>query len=271
MSDKLYLSRASLHFWEEPIISGVRGSGTVFFSGCSLKCIYCQNKEISRGESGVEITTERLAEIFLEQKERGAHNINLVTPTHYAPSVKEAIEIAKGRGLDLPIVYNTSSYDSLEALRSLDGYIDVYLADLKYHIKRSAKALSDAENYVDVSKIALDEMYRQVGEARLDDDGMLKRGLIVRVLLLPSHVAEAKLIVKYLYGRFGDGIYLSLMSQYTPTSDLSSPLNRRVTKNEYSELCEYADKLGIKKAFVQERDSAVESFIPPFDHSGVLK
>ena len=269
MSDKLYLARAALHYWEEPPISGDRGSGTIFFSGCSLRCVYCQNREISRGESGREVSLERLSEIMHELSIKGAHNINLVTPTHFVPSIKKAIILAKSRGLDIPIVYNTSSFDSVDALRSLSGLVDIYLADMKYYLGKTAKKLSFAENYPEVARLAIEEMVKQTGECVIDSCGIMKKGVIVRLLLLPGHLAEAKLCLKYLFDRYGDSIYISLMSQYTPRDDLPSPLNRRVTKREYLELCEYAEKLGVKNGFTQEAESAEESFIPPFDNTGI--
>ena len=270
MSDELFVARAALHHWEEPPISGTRGSGTIFFSGCSLGCVYCQNREISRGESGIAITTERLTDIMLELREQGAHNINLVTPTHYAPTIAAAIDGARERGLSVPIVYNTSSYDTVEALKIMEGRVDIYLADLKYHKSETAKRLSHAENYPEVAQAAIAEMYRQVGDVVVDSDGIMERGVIVRVLLLPRHLAEAKLNVRRLYDSYGDGIYLSLMSQYTPPRGMEPPLDRRVTAEEYRELVEYAERIGVKNAFIQEHDAASESFIPPFDNSGVL-
>ena len=270
MSDGLYVARAALHRWEEPPISGTRGSGTVFFSGCSLRCVYCQNGEISRGESGLPITVARLADIMLELQSRGAHNINLVTPTHYVPSIADAIDKARSKGMSLPIVYNTSSYDTVEALRMMEGRVDVYLSDLKYHLPETARRLSRAENYPEVARAAIAEMHRQVGDAVLDGEGIMMRGVIARVLLLPRHVAEAKLCVRYLLDTYGDGIYVSLMSQYTPPDGMEPPLDRRVTAEEYRELVEYAERIGLKNGFVQERGSAAESFIPPFDNSGVM-
>ncbi len=271
MTDKLYVARASIHMWEEPIISGTKGSGTIFFSGCSLGCIYCQNKEISRGVSGIEISTERLSKIMCELKQNGAHNINLVTPTHFVPSIKEAVLMAREKGMKLPIVYNTSSYDSIEALSAMDGIVDIYLADLKYHLPRTGKLLSGAENYTSVAKSAIAEMVRQTGEPVLSDEGLLLRGTVVRILLLPSHVAEAKLILKHLSDRYGDKVYISLMNQYTPSSELPAPLNRRVTSAEYRELIDYAVDLGLTKVFTQEKGAASESFIPPFNNTGVIK
>ena len=257
--------------WEEPIISGSRGSGTIFFSGCSLGCVFCQNREISRGAAGTLITAQRLADIMLSLEEKGAHNINLVTPTHYAPHIKEAILSARSRGMSIPIVYNTGSYDSVETLRTLSGLVDIYLPDLKYHLPKTAKAYSFAENYPTVAKDAIDEMVRQTGAPVLGEDGMMKRGVVVRILLLPSHLAEAKLSVKYLYSHYGDTVYISLMSQYTPMPGMKAPLDRTVTRSEYRELVEYTAALGVTKCFVQEEGSASDTYIPAFDGTGVTK
>lgn len=268
MSDKLKIARAALHFWEEPPISGTRGSGAIFFSGCSLSCVYCQNSEISRGGKGKEISVERLSEIMLELSEKGAHNINLVTPTHFAPTIREALILAKEKGLSIPIVYNTSSYDTEETLRSLQGLVDVYLADCKYFRPESAKKYSRAENYPEVALLAIDEMVRQKPKPRFSGE-LMTGGVIIRILLLPQHVAEAKLILSKLYKRYGDKVYFSLMNQYTPQENAESPLNRTVTREEYRELVSYAEKLGVKNAFVQEGGTASESFIPKFDNEGV--
>lgn len=265
------ISRAALHFWEEPCISGTRGSGTVFFSGCSLGCIFCQNKEISRGESGIEIGVSRLADIMLELQGKGAHNINLVTPTHYVPSIISAVKLAKEKGLSIPIVYNTGSYDNVETVSALRTSVDVFLPDLKYYKKETAKKLSSAENLPEISRKAIAKMVETTGDCRFSDDGIIRSGVIVRILLLPGHLAEAKLNLKYLYETYGDRIYISLMSQYTPSEELPPPLNRRVTKAEYRELVNYAISLGVKNAYTQEFGCADESFIPPFDNTGVLK
>ena len=269
MSDSLYLCRAALHFWEEPIISGTRGSGTVFFSGCSLKCVYCQNREISRAEYGERISTERLSSIFFELRDKGAHNINLVTPTHFIPSIVEAIDSARASGFSLPFVYNTASYETDEALEALRGRIDVFLPDLKYYKSETAMKYSSARDLPTVSRRAIDKMIAMSGEPILNQEGIITRGTVVRLLLLPSHVAEAKLNLGYLYERYGNGIYISLMSQYTPPAGMQSPLDRRVTNAEYRELVRYAERLGVVNAFTQERDAASESFIPPFDNTGV--
>ena len=269
MTSNVYIARASLHHWEEPPISGERGSGTIFFSGGSLSCIFCQNQEISRGRTGKTVNTERLSEIMLDLQHQGAHNINLVTPTHYIPSICESISLAKNIGLTIPIVYNTGSYDSVDALRLLDGLVDVYLPDLKYYTNKTADLLSKAPDYPQAARAAIAEMFRQVGDPRFDEQGIMTRGLVARILLLPGHVAEAKLSLKYLYDTYGDSIYISLMNQYTPMQGMSAPLDRPVTREEYYQLLDYADKIGLKNGFIQEFGTAKESFIPPFDNTGV--
>jgi putative pyruvate formate lyase activating enzyme len=268
MTSEAVVSRAALHMWEEPVISGSCGSGAIFFSGCSLGCLYCQNRKISRGEFGKAVTAERLSEIMLELKAKGAHNINLVTPTHFAPTVKNAIISAKEKGLDLPIVYNTSAYDSVDTVKALEGLIDIYLPDMKYYLGRTAKKLSMAENYPEAARRAIAEMVRQK-PTPIIENGIMKSGVIVRLLLLPSHTAEAKLILKYLHGTYGDNIYVSLMNQYTPMEDMKPPLNRRVTRAEYNDLIDYAQRIGITLGFTQEFGTAEESFIPDFDNTGV--
>ncbi|MBO5009350.1 MAG: radical SAM protein [Clostridia bacterium] len=264
MGSDIYLSYYSLHKWEEPPISGEKGSGTIFFAGCSLGCTFCQNKDISRGRNGKPVTEKELSDIMLELQRAGAHNINFVTPTHYSPSVKKAILISRERGLRLPTVYNTGSYDSLSALQNLDGAIDIYLPDLKFYMSDTAKKYALAPDYPGVAKRAIAEMIRQVGEPAFDEKGIMKKGVIARILLLPGHVAEAKLILKYLYDTYGDKIYISLMNQYTPMQGMPAPLNRKVTREEYRQLVDYALRLGVTNAFVQEFGTASESFIPPF-------
>ena len=268
-TDEITLSRAALHFWEEPPISGTNGSGTIFFSGCSLSCVFCQNREISRGRTGKSVSIDRLAEIMTELQKKGAHNINLVTPTHYVPSIAEAVRRAKANGLSIPIVYNTGSYDTPDTLEMLDGLVDVYLPDLKYYTEKTSRLLSGAPNYPEVARAAISEMMRQVGEPIFDEKGMMIRGVIVRILLLPGHVAEAKLCLKYLLDSYGDKIYISLMNQYTPMPDMKPPLNRSVTREEYAQLTDYAERLGLVNGFTQEFGTASESFIPPFDGSGL--
>ena len=265
----MYIARAALHFWEEPPISGTNGSGTIFFSGCSLSCVYCQNREISRGRAGKCVSVEELADIMLDLQAQGAHNINLVTPTHFIPSIKEALILAKSRGLTIPIVYNTGSYDSPSALKMLDGLVDIYLPDLKYFTSKSSLEFSNAEDYPTVAREAIAEMYSQVGAPTFDEEGIMTRGVIVRILLLPGHVAEAKLSLKYLLDTYGDKIYISLMNQYTPMADMKPPLNRKVTREEYDQLIDYAERIGLQNGFTQDFGTASESFIPPFDNTGL--
>ncbi len=269
--DTAYISRISLHMWEEPIISGTNGSGTVFFSGCSLGCVYCQNREISRRECGKPFTVEELVGKMHILSKRGAHNVNFVTPTHYMPSVREAIKIARREGLLIPTVYNTASYDTVEALASLDGIMDIYLADFKYYLPKTAKEYSFAENYPEASRLAINEMVRQQPKPVIEN-GLMKKGVIVRILLLPNHVSEAKLSLKYLYDTYGDSIYISLMNQYTPMPQMKPPLNRSVTHSEYEQLVSYAESFGVKNAFIQEYGTDKDSFIPDFSegHNGNL-
>ena len=264
MMADVFVSRAAPHFWEEPPISGENGSGTIFFDGCSLGCVFCQNRDISRGRNGKKLSATELAEVMLKLQSQGVHNINLVTPTHFVPSIIGAIKVAKSKGLSIPIVYNTGSYDTAETIKRLNGLVDIYLPDFKYYTAKTARQYSSAEDYPIVAKEAIAEMVEQVGGCEFDDNGMMKKGVIVRILLLPGHVAEAKLILKYLYSTYGDSIYISLMSQYTPMDGMKSPLNRKVTVEEYNQLLDYAVKLGVTNAFIQEGAAASESFIPPF-------
>lgn len=257
--------------WEEPCISGNAGSGAVFFSGCPLRCIYCQNYEIAGGKVGKEITMERLTDIFLELQEQGAANINLVTPTHYTPQIIPALERAKEQGLHLPIVYNCSGYEKLETLQKLNGLIDIYLTDFKYMDTEVAKRFSRAEDYPQVAQIALEEMVRQQGEPVFDAQGMMQQGVIVRHLLLPNHLKNGKEVVRYVYETYGNQVYLSLMNQYTPLPQMADipELNRKVTKREYESLIDYAIYLGVENGFIQEGETAEESFIPSFNNEGV--
>ena len=263
------LARAALHFWEEPCISGEEGSGTVFFSGCNLQCVYCQNRPIASGVVGRTVTTERMAEIFLELQEQGANNINLVTPSHYYPEIRQALLSVRGQ-LHIPVISNTSSYETVEQLREMEGLIDLYLADYKYASSKLAKKYSHAEDYPEVAMQALREMFRQTGEPVFDEQGRMKRGMIIRHLLLPGYVEESKQAVRRLYEEFGDAVYFSIMNQYTPVGMESYPeLNRRVTKEEYEELVEEAIALGVENGFIQEGETAEESFIPAFTCEGV--
>lgn len=258
------ITRAALHFWEEPIISGTRGSGTIFFSGCSLGCVYCQNSRISRASVGREVNADDLAAEMLRLESEGAHNINFVTPTHFAPSIVESVKIARARGLSVPIVYNTGSYDTVKTIQNLEGIVNIYLPDLKYYRPESAEKLSFAKDYPAIAREAIAEMVRQQPKPVIKD-GIMQSGVIVRILLLPSHVAEAKLSLKYLYDTYGDNIYISLMNQYTPMQGMKAPLDRTVTNAEYSELVSYAERLGVVNAFVQEGGTQKESFIPDFE------
>lgn len=263
--NKIKIARYSLHFWEEPCISGSNGSGTIFFSGCNLKCIFCQNYDISFNNSGKEITIERFSDICLELQGKGALNINLVTPTIYIPLIKEGLILAKKKGLNIPIVYNTSGYESVSSLKELEGLIDIYLPDFKYFDNELAKKFSSTPDYFDIATLALKEMYRQVGKPALKNN-IMKKGVIVRHLLLPKHVDDSKKVIKYLYDTYKDNIYISIMNQYTPVRNIDkyNELNKTVEDSEYDELINYALDIGIKNAFIQEGETCKESFIPDF-------
>ena len=267
----VFLARAALHFWEEPCISGTRGSGTVFFSGCNLRCVYCQNHEISEMKAGKRVPLSRLSEIFLELQEKGAHNLNLVTPTHYACGIHEALRKARQEGLALPVVWNTSGYEDPETLKALEGDIDIYLTDFKYMDRDLAARFSKAPDYPSAAKAALREMVRQKPRLLADEEGMLREGVIVRHLLLPGHVRNAKDVVRYVYGTYGDSVLLSLMNQYTPVREIpdAPELNRHPTRREYEKLISFALDLGVTNALIQEGGTQKESFIPAFDCEGV--
>lgn len=270
---ELRIARAALHYWEEPCLSGEAGSGTVFFTGCNLRCIFCQNHEISTGDSGVVISSERLCTIFFELQSQHAENINLVTPTHFLPHIVEALSRAKASGLHIPVVYNTSGYESVESLKMLDGLVDIYLPDFKYVSSIPAGEYSAAPDYFDVASAALDEMVRQVGTPVFDERGMMQRGIIVRHLLLPGLSEDSNAVIRYLYETYGDDVYLSIMRQYTPLAQVANipALNRTITTQEYDAVVDAAIALGVENGFLQEEESIGESFIPPFDHTGVLK
>ncbi len=271
MPASIQVARASLHMWEEPCISGTNGSGTVFFTGCNLKCVFCQNHTIAIGKKGREVSISQLADLFLMLQDKGAHNINLVTPSHYVPGIAEALRLAKKQGLCLPIVYNTSGYDSVSTLSLLDGLIDVYLPDFKYVSQELSKRYSHAADYFEVAKASLAEMFRQVGTPVFDRD-MLVKGIVVRHLLLPGCIEDSKAVIRYLYQTYGDRIFISIMNQYTPLPHVSSypEINRKVTQTEYDEVVDYAIDLGVENSFIQEGDTADESFIPEFDFTGLL-
>lgn len=271
VSSEIKVARAALHYWEEPCISGKRGSGAVFFSGCSLHCVFCQNREISDGKAGKVISKERLSDIFMELAVKGANNINLVTPGQYIPDIVWAVNDAKSRGMKLPIIYNTSGYENVTELKLLEGIVDVYLPDFKYMDSTLSARYSRAKDYPSVAKQALSEMVRQQPDVVIDDaTGLIQKGVIVRQLLLPGHVNDAKAVLKYLYDTYHDHVYISMMSQFTPIALKDYPeINRTVTRREYERLVDYALKIGITNAFIQEGDVAKDSFIPAFDCEGV--
>lgn len=271
MPEEPVVARAALHHWEEPCISGEEGSGTVFFSGCTLRCVFCQNHEIAAGRVGKQVTTERLSEIFLELQEQKANNINLVTAEHFLPAVIPAIRMAKEQGLRIPVVYNTGGYEKPETVRALQGLVDIWLPDHKYRDQRLASAYSHAPDYPVWADLALQEMVRQAGEPAFDGRGMMTKGVIVRHLVLPGCVGDSKDVLEYLWDHFGRKIYVSIMSQYTPLPHVAAypELNRKVTREEYEEVVDYARFLGMDQVYIQEGECAMESFIPAFDCEGV--
>ena len=269
-NNKLKIAHYSLHMWEEPVISGDTGSGTVFFSNCNMKCMYCQNKKISLDGYGKYTSLKRLEEIMMELQDKGANNINLVTPTHYVPQIAKVLKRIKNKSLNIPVVYNTSSYENVGTLMMMNNLVDIYLADLKYYDDELALKYSFCTDYFETATMAIDEMYRQVGGLQISEDGLLKKGVIVRVLILPGHIEDAKNIINYLYKTFGDSIIISIMNQFTPVNKCKyDNLNRKVTDDEYNEVIDFAAELGIVNAFVQEGDAAEESFIPDFDKNNI--
>ncbi len=271
MPAQVMAARAALHMWEEPCISGEAGSGTVFFSGCNMGCVFCQNRTIAVGETAKPITIERLAEIFLELQKKGANNINLVTPTHYVPQIKKALLSAKKQGLMLPVLYNTSGYERVETLKGLEGLIDIYLPDMKYISPELSAKYSHAGDYFRCAKEAIKEMVRQIPAAEFNERGMMKRGIIVRHLVLPGCLEDSKRVIRYLYRNFGKHIYISIMNQYTPMREFPDmpELNRSLSAEEYEEIIDYALSLGVDQGFIQEGETAEESFIPAFDYEGL--
>ena len=285
-TNEIRAARAALHMWEEPCVSGTQGSGTVFFSGCTLRCVYCQNSSIASGKHGKIISVNRLSDIFLELQNKGANNINLVTPTHFVPAIAQALELSKSHGLTVPIVYNTGSYESVETLRQLDGLVDVYLPDLKYYSSELSLRYSHTKDYFDVATKAIGEMVRQVGEAVFQERNtnislnttddyetmpLIVKGVIVRHLVLPGCIEDSKKVIEYLYLTYGNNIFISIMNQFTPVSNLDSypELNRKITEQEYDEVVDFAISLGVENGFIQEGNTAEESFIPPFDLTGI--
>ena len=264
--NEIVIAKYYLHQWEEPCITGMNGSGTIFFSYCNLRCMFCQNYKISTLNYGVGISIERFSEICLELQDRGATNINLVTPTHFVPLIVDGIKLAKSRGLCIPIVYNSSGYENVDTIKMLDGIVDVYLPDFKYYSDKYAIKYSKCRDYFKYASRAIEEMVRQKGSCKFDRDGNIVSGVIVRHLLLPGMENDSKKILKYLYDKYGDKIYISIMNQYTPVRKCKyEELNDRVLDMVYDDVIDYAWDIGIRNAFIQEGDSQNESFIPEFD------
>ena len=269
-SNKLKVARAALHYYEEPCISGSMGSGTVFFSHCNLKCVFCQNYQISTNNFGKYITIKRLSEIFLELQEKGALNINLVTPTFFVPQIIEALKISKEKGLNIPIIYNTSSYENVETIKLLKDYVDIYLPDLKYYDDSLAKKYSNAPNYFLYASKAISQMVKQTSNI-FDENGIMKKGIIIRHMILPGHIQDSKKLIKYIYDTYKDRVYISIMNQYTPLEHVKkySEINHRVSDEEYNDVVNYAINLGVINGFIQEDGTSSESFIPIFNNEGV--
>lgn len=269
MGEKPFVARAYLHKWEEPCISGTRGSGTVFFSGCNLKCVFCQNYNISQENYGKEITIERLSAIFLELQKKGAHNINLVTPSHFVKQIHMALENLAS--LDIPVIYNSNGYDSMECLKIMSDVVDIYLPDLKYYSPELSSRYSGASNYFDIASNAIKEMYRQVGPPTFDEEGIMQKGLIIRHLILPGHTNDSIKVLEWISQNLPEDVYISLMCQYTPyhKSQLYPEINRRITAWEYEKVLRKFYKLGFKNGYVQERDAASEEYIPDFNLEGI--
>lgn len=264
-TNRVRIAYYSLHMWEEPIISGDNGSGTVFFSNCNMRCLYCQNHQISLDGYGKDISNKKLGEIFLDLQKQGANNINLVTPTPYVPQIASVLHKIKNKELKIPVVYNTSSYENVGTIIMMRNLVDIYLADLKYFDDSLGVKYSNCDNYFETATMVIDEMFRQVGTPVIDN-GLLKRGLIVRVLILPGHVHDAKEIIYYLYTTYHDDIFISIMNQYTPVLSCKyDNLNRKITEDEYDEVINYALTIGVNNAFIQEGNTAEKSFIPKFD------
>ncbi len=270
----ILLTRVSLHMWEEPCISGTNGSGTVFFSGCHLKCVFCQNEPAVMLKNSKQVSPERLSDIFFELEQKGAHNINLVTPSHFAPSVAKAINMAKQKNISIPFVYNCGGYEKCETLKMFDGIIDIYLPDFKYMSPSIAKKYSNAADYANVCKNAVNEMLRQTGRFEFDEKELIKHGVIVRHLVLPGYAGDSKRIIKYLHNTYGDNIYISIMGQYTPKCDIYGDggvfaekypeLCRTLTQDEYNDVVEFAENEGVKYAYTQFLSSGSKDYVPDF-------
>ena len=267
--NKIKIALASVHNYEEPCISGKNGSGTVFFSNCNLNCIYCQNYEISQLGKGKEITIEHLAQIFIKQQEKNVNNINLVTPTMYVPQIIEAIKIARKNGLNIPIIYNSNGYENVETIKKLNGYIDIYLPDLKYYSNEIAKKYSKIDNYFETAISAIKEMQKQVGNPIFNEKGIIQKGVIIRHLILPHHLLNTKNILKYVKENFDENTYISIMAQYFPTYKAKEDklINRKLTKKEYKEIENYLYLLNLKNGYIQELGEHEEEYVPNFDLS----
>ena len=266
-TDKIKIALYSIHKYEEPCISGEKGSGTIFFSNCNLNCIYCQNYEISQLGKGKEISIERLAEIMLELQEKDVENINLVTPTSYTVQIIEAIKIAKSNGLHIPIIYNTNGYENIETIKKLEGYIDVYLPDLKYYYNKIGKRYSKIDNYFEITTKAILEMYNQVGKTLLAERGIIKKGLMIRHLVLPNNIENSKKILKWIKENINDDVYINVMAQYFPTykAKEDEKLNRKLTQNEFKEIEDFVYELDIKNGYMQELGEHEEEYVPKWD------
>ncbi len=266
-TNKIKVALYSVHNFEEPCISGEKGSGTVFFSNCNLNCIYCQNYEISQQGRGKEISIEELSDIFIKQQKRNVENINLVTPTSYVPQIIEAIKIARKKGLNIPIVYNTNGYENIETIKMLDGYVDIYLPDLKYYYNDIAKKYSKIDNYFEIATKAIKEMEKQIGKTVIDENGMMKKGIIIRHLVLPNNIENSKKILKWIRENMNNDTYISVMAQYFPTYKAKEDLelNRKLTKQEWRKIDEYIEELGIENGFIQELGDHEEEYVPKWE------
>ena len=266
-NNKVKIALYSVHDFEEPCVSGENGSGTVFFSNCNMNCVFCQNYEISQQGKGKEITIERLAEIFLEQQNRNVNNINLVTPTSYVPQIIEAIKIARVNGLKIPIIYNTNGYENVETIKMLEGYIDIYLPDLKYAEDNLGLEYSKVKNYFEIATTAIKEMYRQVGSPKLNNDGIIEKGLIIRHLVLPNNIENSKKVLKWIKENMDKDVYVSVMAQYFPTYKAKQieNINRKLTKEEYEEIENYLYDLDIENGYIQELGEHEEEYVPKWD------
>ena len=265
------IAKVSLHQWEEPCISGTLGSGTIFFSNCNMKCVFCQNHKISHEGIGKTVSIVHLSEIFLEQQKRGAHNINLVTPTHYVPQIIEALKLAKNSGLKIPILYNSNAYENIDTIKALSGFIDVYLPDLKYYKNKYSLKYSKAPNYFNVAREIINEMVSQVGTTKFDSAGIIQKGVIIRHLMLPGLLFDSKKVIDFIYSTFNDSVYISLMNQYTPMYKAANypEINKPINPNHYEALIDYCLTLGITNCFIQEGGTSSKVFVPDFDLSGV--